>query len=179
MAFNWWQISDRYFSPGENELITRRWVNILLLPSMVAFLLYLIFCIITYTVIFKSKTRSARRSSASMPDHRNLRIQAGHVIPSLIIGTYLVLVVAPLVAGAVCFLSSAHKIAWIMIGVYGFGFKLNSLVDALIYVFMDRRIRGVVKEGMGKWYRVSVQRSVEKLRLRLSGDGDIRMQNGG
>ena len=109
---------------------------------------YLVFCVFTYVVILTTISKSRRKSQVNNTDDSTSTTfqtlkRKGFITPFLITLSYMVFVIAPFLAMVTCSfygcMVPAFEVWWVT-------FALNSMSDALIYVFFDRDIRTHLKK---------------------------------
>ena len=114
------------------------------------YILYFIFCVLTYIAVIVKvlvSRRNVQTTNADGPQQRTLICvqlsQQGYVMLFLITSTYLMFVVLPVLLEYNICTEEANRYSTNIFS--GISFPLNNISDALIYVFCDRDIRNHLK----------------------------------
>ena len=140
---------------------TGHWIGEILIRSIYIF--YFIFCVFSNTSIVKAIAKSGRycqpnNVSNSQRIWRTIKL-GEHMVPLLIMSTYLLFVVLPFIAQTICRYSYGRPSMKYSISVWVWAITVlfNNISDALIYTIIDKDIRNYVRNIFGRSLRSQSQ----------------------
>ena len=123
------------------------WIGVIILH--IIYDSYFVLCVFTYAVILMKISKSQRNFEANDEEHSTSRSicptlrRKGFITPFLITFTYMLFVVVPFVGILICHFYGCFAA---MVVVWYITNSFNTISDALIYVFFDRKIRHHLKK---------------------------------
>ena len=120
------------------------------------FFLYFIFCFFAYVKIFFTILRSRWFTETITVEDNNTTLRfvwltirkQGYVVPLFITLTYLLFVVLPIIAMAICHANGNFSV--MVLQVWAITSQLNNISDALIYIFGEKDIRAYLKNKIAR-----------------------------